>query len=484
MELAKYFAPLDSITTIIAPVKPLLTNNRISLSFRLYPHLWALGAITCVGAVLRLIQLNSDLWLDEVVSLVSYFRLSPTQAFFAYDSPNQHLLYSMLASLSISCFGESAWAARLPSAVLGAASIPAIYYLALKVAPPRAALLSAALLALSYHHIWFSQSARGYTGMVLCTLVGTSLLLGARRSGLWLWLPYALVMAVGIGFVQNTLFVLMGHFFAVLLIEKRIGREQFVATLVSLGLSILFHAGVLGKIVHFWLTEERTGWGSGVGSLSGLIGLFARGLSAGFLVPGAILLVAVAVLGWLRLWRKDRFIAFLFLMPSLLGFVAVVLLKYGAYPRAFLHLLPFVLVTIAYSATSGSGRFKAVLPTFLLICSALSLGFLYRYPKQDYNGALASVRRHTQAGDSFAGAGMAGGVYQMYYAPEITPIRTVDQLKQLEATSNRVWVIFSFTRDMRLRFSPLYDYLEAHYETVSRHPGTLDDGTLYVVRRR
>ncbi|MCX6607016.1 MAG: glycosyltransferase family 39 protein [Acidobacteria bacterium] len=443
-----------------------------------------LAALTLLGAVLRAFQLNSDLWLDEVVSLVTYFRLPLRETVFAYESPNQHVLYSALASLSLSWFGESAWAARLPAAILGAASVPAIYWLARKLTSPRGALLAAALLALSYHHIWFSQSARGYSGKVFCTIVGTALLLEAMESGGVRWWLYALVMAMGIGFLQNTVFVLGGHFVAVILVRRRVSWAQVGATFSAMGLGVVMHAAVLPKMIAFWATEERTGWGSGIGSLEGLVGLIGRGLQAGFLLPGAIVLVAFA--GWAgwNLWRTDRRIAVLFVMPSLLGFIAVLVLHYGAYPRAFLHVLPFVFVAIAHLVESGSGRVRIWFVGTLLVCSAMSLGLLYRFPKQDYSGALAVVRQAAQPGEEIAGAGMAGGVCKMFCAPDMEAIRTVEELHRVEAGWPKVWVLYSFTRDMRLRFSDLYDYLEANYETVSIHRGTLDDGTIYVVRRK
>ena len=443
-----------------------------------------LAAITLLGAVLRTVQLNSDLWLDEVVSLVTYFRLPLREAVFAYESPNQHVLYSALASLSLSWFGESAWAARLPAAILGAASIPAIYWLARKLTSPRGALLAAALLASSYHHIWFSQSARGYTGMVFCTIVGTALLLEAMESGWMRWLSYAFVMAMGIGFLQNTIFVLLGHFAAVLVVRRRTSMAQVVGTLSAVGLGVLIHAGVLGKMIAFWSTEERTGWGSGIGNIEGMVGLVGRGLQAGFLLPGAILLVAVAAWAWWNLWCTDRLTAVLFVMPSLFGFIAVVALHYGAYPRAFLHVLPFVFVAIVHLLETGTGRLRMGFAAILLICSALSLGPLYRFPKQDYSGALAIVRQAALPDEKIAAAGMAGGVYRMFYAPDIEAVRSVDELHRLEAESPTVWMLYSFTRDMRLRFPALYDYLEANYETVSTHRGTLDDGTIYLVRRK
>lgn len=160
------------------------------------------------------------------------------------------------------------------------------------------------------------------------------------------------------------------------------------------------------------------------------------------------------------------------------------MLHYGAYPRAFLHVLPFVFVAIAHLVESGTGRVRIWFVGILLVCSALSLGFLYCFPKQDYSGALAWVRQAGLPSEKIAGAGMAGGVYKMFYAPDMEAIRTVEELHRVEAGSPKVWVLYSFTRDMRLRFSDLYDYLEANYETVSIHRGTLDDGAIYVVRRK
>ena len=90
----------------------------------------ALAALTLLATALRLFGLDSDLWLDEVVSLVNYFRRSPSAILTAYQSPNQHLLYSVLASISRSTFGESAWSVRLPAALAGIASIPAFFWLA------------------------------------------------------------------------------------------------------------------------------------------------------------------------------------------------------------------------------------------------------------------------------------------------------------------------------------------------------------------
>ena len=60
---------------------------------------------------------------------------------------------------------------------------------------------------------------------------------------------------------------------------------------------------------------------------------------------------------------------------------------------------------------------------------------------------------------------------------------TIEALQALEASNQPVWVLYTFPRDMRLRFSDLYDYVQNEYELVAVLPGTLSDGTLYVTRR-
>ena len=52
---------------------------------------WIAG-MTLLALVLRLINANSGLWLDELYSLVNQFRLSPFELFGTYVGDNQHPL--------------------------------------------------------------------------------------------------------------------------------------------------------------------------------------------------------------------------------------------------------------------------------------------------------------------------------------------------------------------------------------------------------
>ena len=123
---------------------------------------WIIGGLMLLGTVLRIIELNNGLWFDEIATLVEYVR-KPLPEIVSHYSRNNHLLYSVLAYATLNVFGEYPWTLRLPAVVFGVACIPALYALGTVVTSRLEALLAAGLLAVSYHHIWFSQNARGYT---------------------------------------------------------------------------------------------------------------------------------------------------------------------------------------------------------------------------------------------------------------------------------------------------------------------------------
>ena len=91
-----------------------------------------------------------------------------------FSSPNQHLMNSLLERVTVAWFGEHDWSIRLPAVLFGIATIPAIYWLARTVMGGWQSLSVALLTAVSYHHIWFSQNARGYSSYLLFCVIATT----------------------------------------------------------------------------------------------------------------------------------------------------------------------------------------------------------------------------------------------------------------------------------------------------------------------
>jgi len=138
--------------------------------------------LTAIAGVLRTVGSDRGLWIDEITTLVHYARGSALDVFLQSSSPNNHLLNSFFVHIAITLFGEHEWAVRLPAIVFATATIPLFYLLVRQLSPRGEATLAALALALSYHHVFFSQNARGYAGMVFGGIVGTLALSGNKAS--------------------------------------------------------------------------------------------------------------------------------------------------------------------------------------------------------------------------------------------------------------------------------------------------------------
>jgi mannosyltransferase len=144
--------------------------------------------LTLVGLGVRLYHLTSqNLWLDEVetariavtplADLVRRAQHDPTLLPTAWLSPVYYLLlHGALAVMP----GSVEWVLRAVSALLGAATIPALAWAASGLVGEGVALGAGAVLAVSPFHVWYSQEARPYAALLFC---GT-LAAGALRRAL------------------------------------------------------------------------------------------------------------------------------------------------------------------------------------------------------------------------------------------------------------------------------------------------------------
>ena len=98
----------------------------------------------------------------------------------SFPDQNQHMLFSVLAHGSLRLFGENAWALRLTLGRIRAGEHLGAFLLGRIILTRSEALLACTLMTFSYHHIWFSQNARGYMGLLFTAILATWF--GARRS--------------------------------------------------------------------------------------------------------------------------------------------------------------------------------------------------------------------------------------------------------------------------------------------------------------
>ena len=138
---------------------------------------------------------------------------------------------------------------RLPSLLAGTATIPLVFLVGDRTVGRRAALVAAALVALSPFMTYYSAEARGYQVMILCTLVSTLalLLVAEGRSRAW-WVVYAFAAAGAMYTHYTAAFWLLAGFGWLLWARPDLRRD---ALLANVGAAVLFLPWVSGVLADF-----------------------------------------------------------------------------------------------------------------------------------------------------------------------------------------------------------------------------------------
>src|SRR3954451_13903532 len=103
-----------------------------------------------------------SLTIDEAFSYNLYFSKPIHEALTFYDA-NNHVLYTVLAKIAITVFGNAEWVLRLPSLLGALLYLIVVYRLCWWLVPDRwFAFLGLALLCLNPYLLDFQSAARGY----------------------------------------------------------------------------------------------------------------------------------------------------------------------------------------------------------------------------------------------------------------------------------------------------------------------------------
>jgi hypothetical protein len=473
-----------------------------------------LAVLTAAALALRLWGLDSCLWFDEVLTLVDFVRMPIGRIVTLFPSQNQHMLFSVLAHASVAVFGESAWALRLPSVLFGIASLWALFFLGRRVIGVREALLACALLTVSYHHIWFSQNARGYMGLMCFATLATWLWLEAlARSGWGWWLIYAVVLSLGMWIHMTMVFLPATHAFlyALIVLQDRVGgrrpagleiaavdhRKPLFAWILAGTLTLQLYALSLPEFFHTALHEVSlpSEWTNSLW----VVAESARSLTRGFGI-GAVVLCGglVAAAGWLSIARSDWIAGASIVLPALLGGSTMLLLGHNLWPRFFFFSIGFALLIAVHGAMTVCevlaralrarepvGSIAGVALIGLLIAvSALSLPRAYALPKQDFTGARDYVESVRSPEDAVVAVGLAGVAYQRYFAPQWLVADTRAELDELRRSHPQVWLIYTLPIEVKAYRSEIWAAIQDDFEIVKVFPGTLGDGEVNVCRQR
>lgn len=467
--------------------------------------------LSVVGFILRLWNLNSDLWVDEVLTLVGYARKPFGEIWTSFPDQNQHMLYSFLAHTSFDIFGESAWALRLPSVLFGVGSIWAMFFLCRRLLGIKEALLASALMTFSYHHVWFSQNARGYMGLLFFTLLATWFWFEALEKNRWSWwLAYSAAIVLGMWTHMTMAFVVAAHgivYLSMLLlpkfsggIERNAGIRPWAAWILSVTVTLQLYALALPEFLRVGLHEEskNSEWTNPLWVLTETI----QNLSIGFAGIAVVICGgAFVAFGWLMLLKKNVRAAFLMILPPIFAGSLMLALGHNLFPRFFFFAMGFGLIIVIHGAielpkllanyipalkenkfvTSYAG---VVMVLLVILASLTTVPRNYALPKQNYSAARDYVENNRQPEDKIIAVSLAGMMYNKLFAPNWMVAETGEELKNFQQKSGKIWLIYTLSPEIKAFHPDMWQMIEKDYEIVKVFPGTLNGGEIFVCQKR
>ncbi|NPV07121.1 MAG: hypothetical protein HPY83_04035 [Anaerolineae bacterium] len=416
-------------------------------------------ALLALGWGLRLRNLGGpELWFDEAASHFIAVRSPAGILSYVASAPFEHPpLYYLLLHGAMRLFGDSEWALRFPSVLLGALLLLGLWRAGLALSGSRLALATLGYAAVSPFLVTYSQEARMYALIQLLGLAVTALLYFAyRRSDLRFWLAYAALMALGVATHYFFAFLLPTH--ALILGLQRGGARRLAA---HLGLAAVL-VGILALGILFVAPGPRAAalqvireglWGKSPEAVGRLLQDWAYGgatitsrpswapaLSLVALVPPLAGLLYRDLPARLR-WALGLWVA----VPTLLAI---------AVPYGGLVLRHFSYVAPALSLLTGAGllriglRSRVLAPVGLLAVAATvapGLAWQANHVKGHYRDALDHVAAHALPGDLVLLANPHQWVPWAYYDRTGLPTVSVGAGRPLPAdavgTAGRLWVL-------------------------------------------
>ncbi len=469
--------------------------------------------ILLLAAVLRAVGLNTPLWYDEIWTVDTHVRLPWGEMMREY-SMNHHYFFSMKAKLFSQILGEEAWAYRFPAVLFGVGTVATIWWLAKEVADTRIAHISALLVALSYHQVWFSQNARGYTELAFWSMLGLILFLrGVRHPTMGIWLAFGLTAAAAV-FTHLTgafFFVALGLVWLISL-ATGFGRDTLtrewvlrplIGVAIALVLILLAYLPILPSILETMGEVSATSAVDKMQVYQNPIWTMVEGLRTAIGNTGSpslivafvgLVIIAFGVMGT-HSAQPLFFVAIAMHIVVTLGILMS--LEMRIWPRFFFVDIGPVIVLVVVGCRYGAdlvarllrrpqlGRVLFALGVLAMIVMSLFLVQRnYDAPKQDLAGAFDFVEGMRGPSERVYAINPGGPVFESHFGADWITIGDADGYSEAMAQPGPVALVVLFPNRMFRVIPRLGADVEEQLELVRTFAGTLGDGQVLVYRRK
>ena len=410
------------------------TASENAFWYRILPWIIGLAAVfSASGLLFRM------LWFDEVLTVNLLMKLPLHRIYFAYEIPNNHIVFTLLEKIWYSIVGMvtgfSYFYFRLVPLFCGAAAIVLLVRKMIRSCGLAAGVLVPGVFAVSSVFAMYATAVRGYmTGFLLTVLVMFCAEKLIRRAWFRDHLIYFILSVLSVGVAPSNLAALTGVVLYFLPLGFRRGRRGirrliFMAASPVIAL-VLFYLPILNKFIGCIRLGE--GWPSASG------GIYAFYTGSLFPVAGLLIFCAAGSLFIFRKFPKLRWNLLCGLALLLMPLAAYAVMKVPPFPRVFFPLLPVWLFLFAHSM---NGFFHWVHSRQSVVFTVFALQAVFC--------AAFFSSRAMAAGDFFYGPDGRNDDYLIpYYArPSFEPNRLLEYLRKKYQEEGKFHVFAAFDAD-------------------------------------
>src|SRR3989344_3024680 len=378
--------------------------------------------ILAAGLIIRLVALDQSLWLDEAINITFVKSLNLKSLIFEYSIGDFHPpLYHILMRGWILLFGISEIAVRLPSVILGLATVYVVYLIAKKLFDNKTALISATLIATSPLHVYYSQEARMYMLAAFFASLSVYFFVSIlKKETLVYWFGFVTSTALML-YSDYLPYLLLPVYVIFLLIFKNNIRKStartFLPAFILIFVLIVPWLSIFPKQLSAGLSAAAASpaWSNVVGSSSlkdlavmyvkfviGRISNDNNLIYALLFAPAGAIFALMLFLSSFRMSHLRFFLWLWLLVPILSAFLISFLVPVFAYFR-FIFVLPAFYMLIAASINLVNWpKFNRVFLTLAVAVNLVSLGIYFtntKFQRENWKGAVAYVHA-ASAGDT------------------------------------------------------------------------------------
>lgn len=374
--------------------------------------------VLVIALLLRLINLNQSLWLDEAINVIFARSLTFKELVFNYSLGDFHPpLFHVLLKIWIISFGSSEIAVRSLSVILGTATVFTVYLIAKKLFESKTATISSLLMATSPLAVYYSQEARMYMLAAFTTSLSVYFFISILSRKTFLNLLGFIVFSSLMLYSDYLPYLMMPVYGLLLFINRRKMPKgvitSFIPALILIFILILPWLVIFPRQLNTGLSAAAASpaWAQVVGSssLSSFLITFVKFtigrishdnnfVYALLFAPVAIYIIFLFTLSLFRVSGTRSFLYYWFFAPIILAFIISFFIPVFTYFR-FIFVLPaFYLILSSAIVTLNSTKLVRLLLIPMLLVNLISTSIYYMNPKfhrENWRQATAFV--HTQA---------------------------------------------------------------------------------------